>query len=236
LPRWHEISPDPNAPAVIAGREREVRASRAEPVADRGEYLCGLARGKHVLDVGVVDHFTDSGQHLHRQLTRAAAECLGVDVLHDGIEALRREGFNVRVCDITRETIDGAFDVIVAGELIEHLGYPEALFQLGRRNLVPGGRLVLTTPNPYYLGRIRDALLGRSRDNADHVTLWGPSGIAEMAARQGLRLDRYRGVSISNARTLFGKLLLFLGPLLGRLPGGGSEALCSTLIFECVKP
>lgn len=235
MPQWHEISPDPNAPQVIAQRERDVRAARAAPVADRSAYLCDLVRGRRLLDVGVVDHFADSGQFLHRQLARAAAESLGVDVLQDGIETLRSAGFNARVCDITQETIEGAFDVIVAGEIIEHLGRPEALFQLARRNLVPGGRLIVTTPNPYYLGRIRDALLGRSRDNADHVSLWWPSGIAEMADRHGLRLDRYRGVSISTARTALGKVVLQLGPLLGRLPAG-AEALCSSLIFECIKP
>src|SRR3972149_3893096 len=153
LPRWHEISPDPNAPG-----HRTARTGRA-----------------------------GGGQSLHRHLARAAAESPGVDVLQDGIEALRRAGFNVRVCDITRELIDGAFDVIVAGEIIEHLGHTEALFQLARRNLAPSGRLVVTTPNSYYLGRIRDALMGRSRDNADHVSLWWSSGIAEMAERNGLR-------------------------------------------------
>jgi SAM-dependent methyltransferase len=182
-----------------------------------------------------VDHFAGSGQHLHRRLARAASESLGVDVVPDGIEALRQEGFNVRVCDITGEAIDGTFDVIVAGELIEHLGRPEAVFQIGRRNLVSGGRLVLTTPNPYYLARIRDSLLGRSRENADHVSLWSPAGIAEMAEREGLRLDRYRGIATTNARTVAGKLLLKLGPLLDRI-SRGSDAWCSTFIFECVNP
>jgi 2-polyprenyl-3-methyl-5-hydroxy-6-metoxy-1,4-benzoquinol methylase len=234
LPRWHDISRDPNAPEVIARRDQEVRAARAEPVAERTAYLCDLVRGKRLLDLGVVDHFAGSGQHLHRQLAAAAAESLGVDIVPDGIDVLRREGLNVRVCDITRNAVDGTFDVIVAGELIEHLGRPEALFELGRRNLAPAGRLVLTTPNPYYLARVRDSLLGRSRENADHVSLWSPSGIAEMAEREGLRFDRYRGVSISNARTLVGKLVLRLGGLLARLPAG-ADALCNTLIFECVK-
>lgn len=160
--RWHEISRDPNAPEVIRSREQNVRAARAEPVADPCAYLCALVRGKRLLDLGVVDHFAGSGQLLHHQLAQAAAKSLGVDVVPDGIDLLRREGLNVRICDITRDAMDGTFDVIVAGELIEHLGRPEALFQLGHRNLAPGGCLVLTTPNPYYLARVRDSLLGRS--------------------------------------------------------------------------
>jgi 2-polyprenyl-3-methyl-5-hydroxy-6-metoxy-1,4-benzoquinol methylase len=234
MPRWHEISPDPNAPEVIARREGTVRAARAEPVTDRMAYLCDLVRGKKLLDVGVVDHFAGSGQHLHRQLARVAAESLGVDVVEEGIEALRREGFNARVCDVTEETIGEVFEIIVAGELIEHLGAPQALFRLGQRNLIRGGRLVLTSPNPYYVSRIRDALLGRARENADHVSLWSPSGIAEMAERHDLRLERYRGVSKVRARTPVGKLMLALGPFLRILPHG-EDALCNTLLFECVK-
>lgn len=235
MPRWHDISRDPNAAEVIAWRERDVYAARAEPVEDRTAYLCELVRGRKLLDVGVVDHFVDSGQHLHRQLAHVAAESLGVDLLKEGIEALRRDGFNARVCDITQERIEGLFDVIVAGEVIEHLGSPEAVFRLGQRNLSNGGRLVLTTPNPYYLSRIRDALQGRSRENADHVSLWSPSGIAEMAERHFLRLERYRGVLTSKAGTPFGKLMLGLGPLLRILPAG-ADAICNTLVFECVKP
>jgi hypothetical protein len=56
-----------------------------------------------------------------------------------------------------------------------------------------------------------------------------------MAERQGLRLDRYRGISTSTARTVAGKLLLKLGPLLERL-SFGADAWCSTFIFECVIP
>jgi hypothetical protein len=93
---------------------------------------------------------------------------------------------------------------------------------------------VLTTPNPYYLGRIRDFLLGRSRDSVDHVSLWVPGGIAEMAEREGLRLSRYRGVSLSKARTTLGKAAFRFRPLLCCLPAG-EDLLCSTLIFECVR-
>jgi hypothetical protein len=56
-----------------------------------------------------------------------------------------------------------------------------------------------------------------------------------MAERHGLRLASYRGVSVSNAHTTLGKLVFRLRPVLGKLPAG-SDALCNTLIFECVKP
>jgi hypothetical protein len=136
---------------------------------------------------------------------------------------------NVRLSDVTSDTIEGTFDIIVAGELIEHLGRPESSSSsVGATWLLAGG-LVLTTPNPYYLDRVRDALLGGSRENKDHVSLWFAGGIAEMVEREGLRLDRCRGVSVVSARTATGRLLLALRLLIQRLPAG-AEALCRTLI------
>ena len=62
------------------------------------KYLCDLAAGKSVLDIGVVNHTldaTDSPEWLHGNLRRSASKCLGVDVLESEIAKLRERGFNV---------------------------------------------------------------------------------------------------------------------------------------------
>ena len=237
MKRWTDVTDDPNAEPAIRYRNETLVAARRDPVADRVAYLQEICRGKRVLDVGVVDHTLGSGQSLHRALASVASDILGVDVLEAAVEALRAKGFNVRVCDITRDPVDGEFDVMVCGEVIEHLDNPGGLFEAANRVLAAGGRLVLTTPNPFYMARARDNLRGDCRDSVDHVTLLFPSGIAEFAERHGLRLDRYRGVKVTDesAASLTGKLVLrFQNLLYGRLlsPDVG----CNTMIYECVKP
>jgi 2-polyprenyl-3-methyl-5-hydroxy-6-metoxy-1,4-benzoquinol methylase len=49
------------------------------------------------------------------------------------------------------EDIPGSFDLIFANQLIEHLVYPAQLVARLRRNLRPGGQLIVTTPNGEYL-------------------------------------------------------------------------------------
>lgn len=236
MKRWSEICPQPNAPAVLEFRRRELSAARRPPCADRAAFLVELARGKRVLDVGVVDHVASawkSPDWLHGKISRAASYSLGIDVLHRGTLVLREAGFNVRQCDFTKEVPDdGPFDVVICGEVIEHLGDPASLFASASRVLSPGGRLVLTTPNPYYLGRTLRHLLGRDRESADHVTLLFPSGIAEMASRAGLTLDSYRGVlhRPRNPRQQFLAVSFRLATTMT-----AREAACSTLIYECVK-
>jgi 2-polyprenyl-3-methyl-5-hydroxy-6-metoxy-1,4-benzoquinol methylase len=54
-------------------------------------------------------------------------------------------------CNALEEDIPGSFDLIYANQLIEHLVYPAQLLARLRRNLRPGGRLIVTTPNGDYL-------------------------------------------------------------------------------------
>jgi 2-polyprenyl-3-methyl-5-hydroxy-6-metoxy-1,4-benzoquinol methylase len=237
--RWLDVTSDPNLEEVLAFRRRVLREARCAPVADRGDYLVELSRGKKVLDVGVVGHLAatrDQESWLHRKICRSAATCLGIDVLADEIEQLNADGFNVRHADITKDSIDDSFDVIICGEVIEHLGEPAALFRVGKKLLLPGGLIVVTTPNPYYLPRVRAQLMGRFTESVDHAALLGPSNIAELAEREGMRLKSYRGVLTTKeqARSLVGKITIALRPLLtGVLLE--EEAFCNTIIYECVE-
>jgi SAM-dependent methyltransferase len=82
----------------------------------------------------------------------------------------------------------GPFDLVVAGEIIEHLGAPQALLEFARGLLRPGGQLLLTTPNPFALWRARAGQIRLVWESVDHATYMFPSGIAEMASRTGMVL------------------------------------------------
>ncbi len=112
------------------------------------------------------------------------------------MEQMRQLGYDVLLHDITTGAGPLAerdpFDTVVAGELIEHLDCPRAIFDVARDVLRPGGHLVITTPNPYGRVRVRAGQLGITWENVDHVTYIAPSGVVEMAERAGgLRLVLY---------------------------------------------
>jgi SAM-dependent methyltransferase len=139
------------------------------------------------------------------------------------------------VCDITRESLDDRFDVIVAGDVIEHLPNPQALLEAAARLLSPGGRLLIATPNPFYVHRAFRNMRARFGDSVDHVAQFDASNIAEMAERSGLVLDKYFGIMLgpesfpSFRARVSGKMLALL-PLLGF----SKDALCNTMLYECV--
>lgn len=193
--RWNEHTLDPNDATAIAHRARTLAAAWLPPVADRTTFLTDRCRGRTVLDIGCVAHDTarfDDPAWLHRNIAEAAAACIGVDILEDGIAAMQDAGFDAIVHDLTTGLGPleprAPFDVIVAGELIEHVGDLDMLFEIARTALAPDGEMILTTPNPYAPARVRAGQRGIVWENADHIAYLFPAGMAELADRHDLVL------------------------------------------------
>lgn len=194
--RWSDVAADPNDVRALAGRARTLRAAWREPIADRAQFIVERCRGKRVLDVGCVAHDVkrmESPEWLHGRVAAAASSCVGVDVLPEGVAHMVEAGFDVVTHDLTRgpgPLADVApFDVIVAGELIEHVPALDMLFTAARDLLGSGGELVITTPNPWAPHRVAAGQRGDCWENADHILFAFPSGIAELAERHGLILS-----------------------------------------------
>ena len=131
--------------------------------------------GKQVLEIGVnPGHFTEmarmAGYNVH-----------GSDLFPEH----RAELWQKLAVDVKRWNIDhepppfaeAQFDIILFSEVIEHLANPplEALETFARL-LKPGGHLIVSTPNQFYLkSRLRtlfDVLLWRPFDHTDEFEAW----------------------------------------------------------------
>ncbi len=80
---------------------------------------------------------------------------------------------------------DGAFDLVVSSEVIEHVADTGPWLSEVRRILAPGGRLLLTTPSH---GRLRLALGGIERYSAplgDHLHLYTGKSLRELLQEFG---------------------------------------------------
>ncbi|MFL6137461.1 MAG: class I SAM-dependent methyltransferase [Frankiaceae bacterium] len=197
---WRDAGAHPNSVQALKYRHKQLKRAATTLDGTRIGVVRGYARRKKVLDVGCVSHdfsFASGGggNWLHDHVRKAAAECVGVDYDEAGIRQMREAGYDVVHADITGDLTPilerGPFDVVVAGEVIEHLPTPQALLAMAREALRPGGRLVITTPNPYSPRRQRTGALGITWENADHIVYAFPSGMAEMADRTGLVLEKF---------------------------------------------
>jgi SAM-dependent methyltransferase len=134
--------------------------------------------GRRVLDLGC----------RYGALTRAYAEgndVVGVDVDRDALAEAAKLGIETRWADVEQPLPfeDESFDVVVAGELLEHVRDPERLVAEARRLLRPGGRLVGSVPNAFRLmNRLRFlAGLPPERDPT-HLHMFTPRDVAALLA------------------------------------------------------
>lgn len=196
-PDWTSVSDDPNSSAAKASvRDWLARARQLHLEVDVLGFVEAQVRGKRVLDVGVVSHsaryFEQPGWR-HGRISRAAAYCLGVDILALLVAELNQRGFNVRCVDATSDADLGErFEVVFAGDVIEHVDNAVALLRFAARHLAPGARVYVTTPNPFSRKFFRQFRRERGMvTNLDHVAWISPTMAMELGRRAGLRLEAY---------------------------------------------
>ncbi len=158
---------------------------------DRFEAVRPLIMGSSVLDVGCASRY-GKPDWLHGLLRVEISDLVGIDINETTIRELQGQGFDARVADAQDFDLERTFDTVFAGELIEHLDDFHGFLQSTRRHLSPGGRLVLTTPNGFYVGNFLYRWGGHGQVHPEH-TCW----FCEDTLRSLLERNGFSAVDIS---------------------------------------
>ncbi len=164
--------------------------------------------GRRVLDLGCRDG----------ALTRAYAEgndVVGVDADREALAEAEKLGIETRWADLDQplDFADASFDVVAAGELLEHLRDPQRLVAEIRRVLRPGGTFVASVPNAYRLkGRLL-FLIGRPPENdPTHLQMFSGADVrALLAGFDEPRLHFVAGRLVPLHPRLFANDIVFVG-------------------------
>ena len=169
-------------------------------------FVAAIGRGKRVLDLGcrsgaLTRHFLDGNSVVGLDVDAAALEkarALGIEPVQANVEdALPFE--------------DASFDAVVAGELLEHLQFQDALVAESRRVLRPGGVLVGSVPNAFRVQSRLQFLRGKPpEDDPTHLRMFSPTAMHQLLSDfDDVRLDFVGGrYTRLNAR-LFARDLVF---------------------------
>ena len=194
IKHWTAISDNPNHPDAKAGVRRVLKdIQRVHTDTDLVGWIEKAAAGKRVLDIGMASHSEIywGERWPHRRFAKVASTILGIDILESLIGRLAADGYNVRVADATSDMDLGErFDLVLAMDVIEHVDNPVGLMRFCARHLAPGGRVLVSTPNPFSRKFIRQ--FHRQKQivvNLDHVIWVTPTMALEIAHRSGLALE-----------------------------------------------
>lgn len=152
---------------------------------------------KNVLDIGCVYHTMDQEQTetwVHRFLLNNAKRVLGIDILREEIKELKKKGYNVRYGDAETFKLNKKFDVIFAGDVIEHLSNQGLFLERCKKHLKKDGILIVNTPNSFSLyTSFKNAFLLRSNPSSSqqHTCYYTPNTIKELFIRNGFRIVRF---------------------------------------------
>lgn len=162
---------------------------------DRLDHVADRCRGRVVLDIGALDETAlakrDTPHWLHGRIAAVATQVLGVDpsprVPPEGLVTAP----NARIHRGDAMALDPALlatapiDLVVAGELIEHLRDPLG-FLLGLRQVLPGRELVFTTPNGNSAAQALMACIGREAQHPDHLACFSWKILHTLCRQAGL--------------------------------------------------
>jgi SAM-dependent methyltransferase len=187
--------------SVGTAREERIRwrhrLPREGPVL-RHDFLVDRARGKRVVHVGFVDELMATklaqGVWLHGRLAAVARSLVGLDAAEEGVGWANEQGFEAHAVDAQSAEAIAALglepaDVVIAGEIIEHLDAPGPFLRAMRSLVRPDGELVVTTPNAYRLLNFLAPLSGSELVHPDHASWQSPQTLRTLLERSGWQVE-----------------------------------------------
>jgi hypothetical protein len=139
----------------------------------REGFILRQCKDKRVLEFGA------SGE-LHRAIVEVAALCVGVD--RESTSSVI--GFDLDT--IGPDLPQVPCDVIICGEIIEHLSNP-GWFLTRLKRQYPGVPVIITVPNAFSAAGARHIQRGIENVNLDHVAWYSPTTLATLLTKCGYK-------------------------------------------------
>lgn len=153
----------------------------------------------------------------------------GIEINKKAAEIANKKGLNVKIQNIEShfDFEDNFFDVVVAGEIIEHVLDTDFFINEIKRVLKPKGFLVLSTPNTASLGRRILLLLGKNayfeasfgyppKARAGHIRFFTKDLLLNFLNYKGFKIIKFESDAVNITQKVSSRLLADLIPTLGR--------------------
>jgi 2-polyprenyl-3-methyl-5-hydroxy-6-metoxy-1,4-benzoquinol methylase len=173
-----------------------------EAYVSRMELFSAACRGRKVLHLGcssgrfIKDRIM-RGSFLHEILRQQASHLTGLDLDNDSLATMASLGYtnlyHGNAEELDHSGIHDSFDVIVAGDLLEHITRPGSLLDSAKALLAPAGQLILSTNNAFGLHYQIKRWLGRYEEHFEHVCFYSPETLVHLFERHGYRVTSLFG-------------------------------------------
>lgn len=185
----------------------------------RVDFIKQAAAGKKVLHLGCTNYpYTkqsiENQMLLHFELEKTTKELYGFDFDQEGLDILKNSGgtklFRADLERLDEVALDEKFDVIIAGEMIEHLNNPGLFLSGIKRFMNDKTELVITTINAYCAMRfLIYCLRGKGGFNEpvhpDHVAYYSYKTLSLILNRADLNVKKFCFYDLGNEHRPFNR-------------------------------
>lgn len=181
-----------------------------------------MGKNMKVLDIGCGDGF------IMDRIELFGNQVEGVEISDNAIKRARKKGFKVHDCSLNEDwypKIKSKFDVVFAGEILEHIFDTDRLLRNIKKILKKDGKLIITTPNIASLGRRLYLLFGKSplvettarSYDAGHIRYFTFDTLIKLLEENMFEIEYISSVYINfnNSGSLHSTMLAKLFPKLG---------------------
>lgn len=190
-----------------------------DKIVNRDDFICELCKNKKVLHLGCVDHplleikFRNNDL-LHQKLLKEAKELYGIDTDIEGLKILKEKSNigNLFYADIENNELilPSKFEVIVAGEILEHLNNVGIALTNIYKYLVEDGLLIVTVPNALAFRIFFHTLRKRENIHPAHVSYFSPYTIFNFLQRYHFKTISIYSYSYPSTRRVINKIKNYL--------------------------
>lgn len=180
-------------------------------IVNREKYILQMCSGKKVLHIGCADWpltetQIENGKWLHGQLSQVARECIGVDISKDAISLLSEiyGVSNIKYGDAEQLELreEDKYEVIVAGEVIEHLNNVGNFLKSMTNIMSEDSLLIISTTNAFCFRRMLGVAVGIESVHPDHVSYYSHRTLETLCKRYGLAKVESSSYAIENRKPL----------------------------------
>lgn len=190
-----------------------------------------IGRGKKVLDLGCFDGA------ISQKIAASGNQVWGIDASEQAVKQARKKKVKAQVGDVSQKLAfkEGFFDVVFAGEIIEHILDTDFFLEEIKRVLRVNGELVITTPNVASLGRRLLLFLGKNPyfevalgfpigRSSGHIRFYTKELLVNFLKHKGFNVVSFESDIVNLSNKIYSEKLANIFPSLGR-----------TLILKCKK-
>ncbi len=161
------------------------------------KFIEPYVKEKKILDLGCVEHEL---KNIHKQriwvhdyLISVGKEVIGVDFLQEPVRKLNKRGYKILCQNVENLKVSKKFDVIFAGELIEHLSSPGKFLESVKKYMDNDTIFIITTPNAFSFNRFIKIIYQRTNNpscNPEHVSWYSPNTLFQLLSRYNLIIEK----------------------------------------------